>query len=215
MSGLESESALTCKVVLVGESGVGKTSIISKYIHKLFNSVRLATTGASFSTKVVELGDKSIKFEIWDTAGQERFRSLAKVFYKNASVCILVYDITRKDSFNEIKKYWLNQIKENAPPNISIYLFNIFSVLGVVGNKSDMYEFEDVPEKEAKSFADSNNAFFQTASAKNDDLNELFNLIAKKFLILNGQYDDGNRNKRSKTERLKKNNTGEKKKGCC
>ena len=94
----QEEGALTCKVVLIGESGVGKTSIISRYITNTFKSQLMATSGANFVTKNLILEDdkeesQSIKFEIWDTAGQERYRSLAKVFYKNAAVCILVYDL--------------------------------------------------------------------------------------------------------------------------
>ena len=117
----EDESALTCKVVLIGESGVGKTSIISRYTTNTFKSQLMSTPGANFVTKnvIMEDEDQSIKFEIWDTAGQERYRSLAKVFYKNAAVCVLVYDITRKSSFEALKNYWVNQIKENAPSDIS------------------------------------------------------------------------------------------------
>ena len=99
------KEALQCKVVLIGESGVGKTSIINRYISNTFSSVLTATPGASFTTKTVFLKDfnQSIKFEIWDTAGQEKYRALAKVFYKNAAVCVLVYDITRKDSYDALK----------------------------------------------------------------------------------------------------------------
>ena len=115
------EGAITCKVVLIGESGVGKTSIISRYINNIFKSQLMATPGANFVTKnvIMEDDNQSIKFEIWDTAGQERYRSLAKVFYKNAAVCVLVYDITRKTSFNELKNYWYKEIKENAQSNVS------------------------------------------------------------------------------------------------
>ena len=115
--------ALSCKVVLIGESGVGKTSIISRYISNTFNPVLTSTPGASFTTKTVYLQEyrKSIKYEIWDTAGQEKYRALAKVFYKNAAVCILVYDITRRKSFEELKNYWVNEIKSNATPNLSKY----------------------------------------------------------------------------------------------
>ena len=115
------DGALTCKVVLIGESGVGKTSIISRYINNTFKSQLMSTPGANFVTKNVIMADdnQSIKFEIWDTAGQERYRALAKVFYKNAAVCVLVYDITRKTSFNELKDYWYKEIKENAQPNVS------------------------------------------------------------------------------------------------
>ena len=115
------DGALTCKVVLIGESGVGKTSIISRYINNTFKSQLMSTPGANFVTKNVIMADdnQSIKFEIWDTAGQERYRALAKVFYKNAAVCVLVYDITRKTSFNELKNYWYKEIKENAQSNVS------------------------------------------------------------------------------------------------
>ncbi len=131
----DDEGALTCKVVLLGESGVGKTSIISRYINNTFKSQLMSTPGANFVTKNVIMEDenKTIKFEIWDTAGQERYRSLAKVFYKNAAVCVLVYDITRKTSFDAIKNYWVKELKENAPKDISKkkyrYLFFLINFL--------------------------------------------------------------------------------------
>ena len=94
----EEEGALNCKVELIGESGVGKTSIISRYTTNTFKSQLMSTPGANFVTKNVIMEDqnKTIKFEIWDTAGQERYRSLAKVFYKNATVCVLVKNFFRK-----------------------------------------------------------------------------------------------------------------------
>ena len=121
---MSEEGAIICKVVLIGESGVGKTSIINRFTSNTFRSQQLPTTAANFVTKLVIMEDenKSIKFEIWDTAGQEKYRSLAKVFYKNAAVCILVYDITRKSSFEEIKKFWVNEIKQNISPDTSKYI---------------------------------------------------------------------------------------------
>ena len=109
------------KLLIIGESGVGKTSIISRYINNTFKSQLMSTPGANFVTKNVMMEDEnqSIKFEIWDTAGQERYRALAKVFYKNAAVCVLVYDITRKTSFEELKNYWFREIKENAQSDVS------------------------------------------------------------------------------------------------
>ena len=124
------KEALQCKVVLIGEGGVGKTSIINRHTHNKFNESETITIGASFIAKTILLQDynQSIKFEIWDTAGQEKYRALAKVFYKNAAVCVLVYDITRKNSFEALKNYWINEIKANGHPNLSKYLFfyNIF-----------------------------------------------------------------------------------------
>ena len=120
--GDEDDDAQTCKVVLLGESGVGKTCIIARFINNTFEENLISTTGASYAGKTMtfdEYDGKSIKFEIWDTAGQEKYRSLTKIFYKDAGAAILVYDITRKESFEEIQKYWYNQIKEFAPKNIS------------------------------------------------------------------------------------------------
>ena len=121
MTDSEEKKAIPCKVVLIGESGVGKTSIISRYMTDTFSTTLGSTPGANFTTKTVFLKkeNQSIKFEIWDTAGQEKFRSLAKVFYKNASICVLVYEITRRASFEELKKYWIEEIKTNANKNIS------------------------------------------------------------------------------------------------
>ena len=119
---VDDEGAQTCKVVLLGESGVGKTCIIARFINNTFEDNLISTTGASYAGKTMtfdEYGGKSIKFEIWDTAGQEKYRSLTKIFYKDAGAAILVYDITRKESFDELQKYWLNQIKDFAPKDIS------------------------------------------------------------------------------------------------
>ena len=129
------KEALQCKVVLIGESGVGKTSIINRYISNTFSALLTATPGASFTGKNVFMKDynQSIKYEIWDTAGQEKYRALAKVFYKNASVCILVYDICRKESFENLKNYWINEIKANSSPNLSNFNFiiNIFIIYSI------------------------------------------------------------------------------------
>ena len=130
---MSEEGATNCKVVLIGESGVGKTSILARYTLNSFKSQQLPTTGANFVSKIIILEDenKSIKFELWDTAGQERYRSLAKVFYKNAAVCVLVYDITRKSSFEELKNFWVAEIKDNTPSDTSkkIYIFIIIIFL--------------------------------------------------------------------------------------
>ena len=115
------EDAQICKVVLLGESGVGKTSIISRFINNFFAENVISATGASYAGKTMifdEFGGKKIRFEIWDTAGQEQYRSLTKIFYKDAAAAILVYDITRKGSFYALKNYWYDQVKDTAPKNI-------------------------------------------------------------------------------------------------
>ena len=162
------------KVVLVGESGVGKTSIISQFIDQTFQEDQQSTTGGSFSTKsVVCDGGKILKFEIWDTAGQERYRSLTTMFYKDANAAIMVYDVTRKDSFEELQNYWAKQIKESSPENI---------ILVIAANKSDLIEYETVDEGEARNFAKEISAIFISTSAKNSEgINNLFEEIAKKY----------------------------------
>ena len=112
---------LQCKVVFIGESGAGKTNIINRYTSDTFSSVLASTPGASFTAKTILIKDYNnpIKFEIWDTAGEKKYRDLAKVFLKNASAVILVYNITRKDSFEELKNYWIKEIKSNGSPYTS------------------------------------------------------------------------------------------------
>jgi small GTP-binding protein len=115
-----------CKVILVGEAGVGKTCIIVRFINNEYYEGAPSTTGANYASKVLEFKEynKSLQYEIWDTAGEERYRSLAKIFYKDAAIAILVYDITNRKSFEEIKNYWHEQIKESSSKNISkIILF--------------------------------------------------------------------------------------------
>jgi small GTP-binding protein len=106
-----------CKVILVGESGVGKTCITNKYVKGTFNKDESSTMTAAYAEKniIVKDSGQAIKFNIWDTAGQERFRSIGKIFYKEANAAILVYDITTKKSFEEIQNYWYNEIQKAVP----------------------------------------------------------------------------------------------------
>ena len=124
----DEDDYLVSKVVLIGESGVGKTSIIQRFITNIFNPQQKTTGGANFIEKKMEINDFKIKFEIWDTVGQERFRSLAKVFYNNASVCIMVYDITSKKSFDALKEYWSEDVKNNVSGSASKSKNNIISL---------------------------------------------------------------------------------------
>jgi len=122
----ENENAQVCKVVLLGESGVGKTCIINRFINDKFDDNEKSTAISTFTSKTLiydEFLGKSVKFEVWDTAGQERYRALNKIFYKDAGAAILVYDVTKEKSFEEIKDYWYNQIKETSKKDISKKIF--------------------------------------------------------------------------------------------
>ena len=194
------EGVESFKVVLVGESGVGKTSIITQFIDQTFQEDQQSTTGGTFSTKSVICDNgKTLKFEIWDTAGQERYRSLTKMFYKDANAAVLVYDITRKDSFEELQNYWSQQIKESSPPNI---------ILAVAANKSDLIKQEAVEEETARAFANELGAIFVSTTATTvESINELFIEIAKKYtnateIKIKGD-DDGQEQAEEKTDNVK------------
>ena len=164
------------KLVLIGDSGVGKTCLISRFISGQFDANVNSTNGASYASKKVdfpELG-KSLVLDIWDTAGQEKYKSLTKFFYKDAAMVVLVYDITRRESYDNLKNFWYKEIKEYGEKDI---------VLAIAGNKSDLYDDEAVPEKEAREFAESIGAIFTLTSAQNNSgVNKLFENIGKKFL---------------------------------
>ena len=170
------KKAPNVKVVLLGDSGVGKTCLITRYISETFEQNTASTNGASYASKNVNYDKlkKTITLDIWDTAGQEKYKALTKFFYKDAAIAILVYDITQKQSFESIKSYWYEQVKENGEKTV---------VLGIVGNKSDLYEQEEVSENEAREFAQSIGAIFALTSAKmNTGVDALFEDAGNKYL---------------------------------
>ena len=176
-----SKQATGHKLVLIGDSGVGKTCLISRFISGQFDANVNSTNGASYASKKVEFPElgKSLVLDIWDTAGQEKYKSLTKFFYKDAAMVVLVYDITRRESYDNLKNFWYKEIKEHGEKDI---------ILGIAGNKSDLYDEEAVPEKEAREFAESIGAIFTLTSAQNNSgVNKLFENIGKKFLNPNFQ----------------------------
>ena len=199
-------AGVTVKVVLLGETTVGKTSIISRFIKDSFDPNCITSLGASFISKNLYFPEfkKTIKFDIWDTAGQEKYRSLTKFFYKDAAIAILVYDITRRDSFEEVRKYWYEQLKTCGEKNI---------VIGLAGNKCDMFDKEAVTEEEARSFANEIGAQFQLTSAfKNLGIEDLFRMVGCKYLDPNFQDKINDETKEEKKNITLENNTSQKKK---
>ena len=219
MSDDEEDEYISCKVVLLGESGVGKTSILTKYVNNTFSEVVMTSVGSSYLTKIVDVDGKyKVMFKLWDTAGQEQYRSLAKIFYQSAAVAILVYDITKKSSFNGIKDYWANEIKKNSPKDI---------IIALCANKSDDYLEQQVSTQEGKDLAKELNAIFMCTSAKDGTgIKELFKLIAAKFIDPSKNISESFMNKEELIEHRKKihlekikqkkvKENEAKKKGCC
>ena len=184
----------TTKVVLIGDSGVGKTCIISRFISNEFEKNLDSTDGASYGTKELYLPKlkKKIILDIWDTAGQERYKSLTKFFYKDAQIIIMVYDITKKQTFENLKNQWYKEIQELSEKNY---------ILAIVGNKSDLYETEQISEKEAREFAESINAIYELTSAQNNSgIQQLFEDVGMKYLAPDFQEKIEEEQKEKKVE---------------
>ena len=207
------ESQIRCKTIIVGNSGVGKTSILSRYLRK-YNSNEKPTIGASFTNKLEIVNGKQILFEIWDTAGQERFRSINTIFYQDAYICILVYDITDKKSFQDIKDYWYNAVLEQSCDNL---------IFHIVGNKIDLFENENIDRKEVEQYGQSIGAEISYISAKeetNTYVDALFQKIGKKFLESDIFKENEISMQQKKSDKLKLDrksgkNKNEKKQGRC
>jgi len=163
------------KVILVGESGTGKTSLISISMGMKFQEgMEISTSAASFVTKIIKIGDKSYSLNLWDTIGQEKFRALTKIFIKDSKIVIFVYDITNKKSFEELE-YWYKTIKD---------VLGESAVLGIAGNKQDLFTQEQVPEDVAEKYAESKGIPLKLTSAKNPLTFNLFlEELLKKYIV--------------------------------
>ena len=212
---MESQNNITCKVVLVGDTGVGKTCIIQRYVNNKYTENVESTVASTYTYKVLDYPkyNKSISFDIWDTAGQELYRALAKNFYLNASIGILVYDIRRKSSFESIQNYWYEQLKESGEENM---------IIGIAGNKCDLFQEEEVSEEEVKKFAKSVGAIFKLTSCKECiGIDELFEECGKKYLEVNNLLTVDNKPKKDNKVKLENNinnnnnNETKPKKKCC
>ncbi|XP_035527921.1 RAB5A, member RAS oncogene family, b [Dicentrarchus labrax] len=160
------------KLVLLGESAVGKSSLVLRFVKGQFHEFQESTIGAAFLTQTVCLDDTTVKFEIWDTAGQERYHSLAPMYYRGAQAAIVVYDITNEESFVRAKN-WVKELQRQASPNI---------VIALAGNKADLANKRALDFQDAQSYADDNSLLFMETSAKTSmNVNEIFMAIAKKL----------------------------------
>ncbi|KAI9316877.1 ras-like GTP-binding protein RYL2 [Dichotomocladium elegans] len=155
-------STLEAKVVVLGSQGVGKTSLVVRYVSKTFSPNSTSTIGASFMTKKLTVDNCKVRLQIWDTAGQERFRAMAPMYYRGAQAAILVYDITSQESFNELHR-WIEELNRNMTDDL---------VMVVVANKLDLQSRREVQEDQARELVTrvlGPDTPFYEVSAKDDD----------------------------------------------
>jgi len=166
------------KVIILGDSGVGKTSLMNQFVNKKFSSQYKATIGADFLTKEVMVDDRLVTMQIWDTAGQERFQSLGVAFYRGADCCVLVYDVTMNNTFKTLENWrdeFLIQASPRDPENFPFV---------VIGNKVDL-ESRVVTSKRAQGWCNSKNdiPYFECSAKENINVEQAFQTVAKQALL--------------------------------
>lgn len=144
------------KYIIIGDTGVGKSCLLLQFTDKRFQPVHDLTIGVEFGARLITIDNQQIKLQIWDTAGQESFRSITRSYYRDAAGALLVYDITRRDSFLHLTR-WLEEARQNGNPNMTVML---------IGNKSDLEHRRAVSTKEGEAFAQQNGLVFLETSAK-------------------------------------------------
>ncbi|XP_061364271.1 ras-related protein RABA1f-like [Gastrolobium bilobum] len=169
------------KLVLIGDSGVGKSNLLSRFTRNEFSLESKSTIGVEFATRSVRVDDKVVKAQIWDTAGQERYRAITSAYYRGAVGALLVYDVTRHVTFENVER-WLRELRDHTDTNIVIML---------VGNKADLRHLRGVSTEEATAFAERENTYFMETSALEslnvdnaftEVLTQIYNVVSRKTL---------------------------------
>lgn len=206
------------KVVLIGDSAVGKSNLLSRYARNEFHMNSKATIGVEFQTQSMEFDGKEIKAQIWDTAGQERFRAVTSAYYRGAVGALVVFDISRRHTFESVGR-WLDELKMHSDMNV---------VTMLVGNKCDLESLREVPIEESKALAEAEKLFFIETSALNaTNVNDAFQIVIKEVYnnmsrkaLNSGSYKSKLLSNGSTSVSLVQNGdaatkTGLKKYGCC
>ncbi|KAK6946620.1 Small GTPase [Dillenia turbinata] len=169
------------KLVLIGDSGVGKSNLLSRFTKNEFNLESKSTIGVEFATRSLNIDGKVIKAQIWDTAGQERYRAITSAYYRGAVGALLVYDVTRHATFENVER-WLRELRNHTDPNIVVML---------IGNKSDLRHLVAVSTEDGKAFAEKESLYFMETSAleaTNVDkafaevLSQIYRIVSKKAM---------------------------------
>ena len=200
---MTTEPNMTFKILTIGESGVGKTCILRRFVENKFLKNHLATIGIDFKTKTLNINNQEIKLKIWDTAGQERFRNITTQYYKGADGIVLIYDVTDDASYEKIRD-WMEQILSNTKrEDIGLVL---------LGNKCDM-EPRAVTEEQGNKMAEELKvSYFETSALTGQGINEAFNELTRDIMKRKGVGDGGNENLELKNNISKKKKDGN---GCC
>ncbi|XP_030329712.1 ras-related protein Rab-25 isoform X1 [Strigops habroptila] len=170
MGSAEEDYNFVFKVVLIGESGVGKTNLLSRFTRNEFNHDSRTTIGVEFSTRSILVGDAVVKAQIWDTAGLERYRAITSAYYRGAVGALVVFDITKHQTYDVVER-WLKELYDHAEPSIVVML---------VGNKTDLAQAREVPTEEARMFADNNGLLFvETSALDSTNVEQAFETILK------------------------------------
>ena len=200
---MSSESSKTFKILTIGESGVGKTCILRRFVENKFLKNHLATIGIDFKTKTLNINNQEIKLKIWDTAGQERFRNITTQYYKGADGIVLIYDVTDDASYEKIRD-WMEQILSNTKrEDIGLVL---------LGNKCDMEPRSVKEEQGIKMAEELKVSYFETSALTGQGINEAFNELTRDIMKRKGVDNGGNENLELKNNISKKKKDGN---GCC
>ncbi|CDO96717.1 unnamed protein product [Coffea canephora] len=201
------------KVVLIGDSGVGKSNLLSRFTRNEFSQESKSTIGVEFATRSIQVDDKIVKAQIWDTAGQERYRAITSAYYRGAVGALIVYDVTRHVTFENVER-WLKELRDHTDVNIVIML---------VGNKADLRHLRAVPTGDATAFAEREKTFFMETSALEalnvenaftEVLTQIYHVVSRKALDIG---DDPAALPRGQTINIgtKDDVSAVKKAGCC
>ena len=205
---------LIFKIVLIGDSGVGKTNILSRYINNEFSLATQSTVGVEFGSKIIKKNGKVIKLQIWDTAGQERYKSITSAYYKGSRGAFVVYDLTRKSTYDNIDK-WIGELKTNGSEDVLIML---------VGNKSDLEEKREVITEEVEKKAQEQKLAFCETSALNGKnveyafenlINEILKKVEKEKINEAKQLSESKAITLETADRKQNEKDSKKKKKCC
>lgn len=163
----------TIKIVMLGAASTGKTALVTRFAHNRFSSTE-STIGVAFVSKNIKIDNKDVKLEIWDTGGTEKYKSLAPMYYRDTNAAIIVFDLTASQTLQDAQS-WLNELKENGPPN---------ALIAVAANKSDLTAQRQILQDEINDFSEHNKFEFikETSALQGTNVNELFEDVTKKLL---------------------------------